>query len=160
MSVGPLAVEIICVFILSAYLLHRYGNWRKQHVVVTLATFVSWYFSFIIIFILPLDVSSTIYKQCIYDHEKREELTTAFPLNKSEYDVLYSSPSENKSTSLAVSNLLPTDVTTENSTLVLELTSIVRRDISKDCGRPWSYVPSSILPDMWIIVYWTSQILT
>ena len=58
MSVGPLAVEIACVCCLAAFLLHRYGNWRKQHVLVTLATFISWYFSFMIIFVLPLDVSS------------------------------------------------------------------------------------------------------
>ena len=58
MSVAPLAVEILVVCCLAGYLLHRYGNWRKQHVLVTLAAFVSWYFSLLIIVILPLDVSS------------------------------------------------------------------------------------------------------
>lgn len=58
MSAGPLTVEIICTFILAVLLIHRYGDWRKQHVLVTLATFVAWYFSLMIIFILPLDVSS------------------------------------------------------------------------------------------------------
>ena len=58
MSVGPLAVEIGVVCCLVAWLLHRYGNWRKQHVLVTIAVFIAWYFSFLIIVILPLDVSS------------------------------------------------------------------------------------------------------
>ena len=57
MSAGPLIVEIICTCVLAAYLLHRYGDLRKQHVLVTLATFIAWYFSLMIIFILPLDVS-------------------------------------------------------------------------------------------------------
>lgn len=58
MSVGPLVTEILCVFVLAAYLLHKYGDWRKQHPAVTLATFISWYFSLIIVFMLPLDVTT------------------------------------------------------------------------------------------------------
>ncbi|XP_077980885.1 G-protein coupled receptor-associated protein LMBRD2-like [Glandiceps talaboti] len=160
MSVGPLAVEIICVFILSAYLLHRYSNWRKQHIVVTLATFVSWYFSFIIIFILPLDVSSTKYQQCIYEHEKVEEISSLPASNDSDIptyfprDVDISVENDNSTT-----YEVPYFTTTLNSTETTELTSIVRREIF-DCGKPWSYVPDTILPDMWKIVYWTSQILT
>ena len=57
MSAGPLVVEIILTCFLAAFLLHRYGDLRKQHVLVTLFTFIAWYFSFMIIFILPLDVS-------------------------------------------------------------------------------------------------------
>lgn len=58
MSVGPLTVEIICTFCISAYLLWKCGNWQKHHVLVTGGVLVSWYFSFIIVFILPLDISS------------------------------------------------------------------------------------------------------
>jgi hypothetical protein len=32
---------------------------------VTIAVLVAWYFSFLIIFVLPLDVSSTAYRQCL-----------------------------------------------------------------------------------------------
>jgi hypothetical protein len=58
MSAGPLVVEIICTCCLAAFLLHRYGDLRKQHALTTFFTFVAWYFSFLIVFVLPLDVSS------------------------------------------------------------------------------------------------------
>ena len=57
MSAAPFTVEMIFVFLLTLCLLHQYGNWRKQHWLVTTAVFISWYFSFLIVFILPLDVS-------------------------------------------------------------------------------------------------------
>ena len=58
MSAAPFTVEMILVFLLTLCLLHQYGNWRKQHWLVTVAVFVAWYFSFLIVFILPLDVSA------------------------------------------------------------------------------------------------------
>lgn len=58
MSYGPLVVEIVCIFIVTAFLLNHYGNLRKQRILVTVGAFVAWYFSFMIIFILPLDVTS------------------------------------------------------------------------------------------------------
>ena len=58
MSIVPLAVDIAAVCCLAALLLHRYGNWRTQHVGVTLVVFIAWYFSFMIIFALPIDVSN------------------------------------------------------------------------------------------------------
>ena len=58
MSLAPLIVEVSCVCVLALYLIHYYGNWRKQHLLVTLAAFVSWYFSLLIIFTLPIDVSN------------------------------------------------------------------------------------------------------
>ena len=66
MSAGPLIIEIICTCVLAAYLLHRYGDLRKQHVLVTLATFIAWYFSLMIIFILPLDVSLVSIDMCVW----------------------------------------------------------------------------------------------
>ena len=35
----------------------QYANWRKLSPIVCGSTFIGWYFSFIIIFVLPLDVS-------------------------------------------------------------------------------------------------------
>lgn len=58
MSAGPLIVDIIVAFILAAGLLYRYGNWQRHHFLVTLAVLISWYFSLLIVFVLPLDVSS------------------------------------------------------------------------------------------------------
>lgn len=50
--------EIISAFILAACLLYRYGDCYRNHIIVTLAVLTAWYFSFLIMFILPLDVSS------------------------------------------------------------------------------------------------------
>ena len=49
---------LLAVFAATSFTLYRYGNVRQQHILVTLATLVAWYFSFIIVFILPLDISS------------------------------------------------------------------------------------------------------
>lgn len=58
MALWPLTFEIIVTFVLSAGLLYRYGNWATQNVVTTVSVFVAWFFSFIVIFILPLDIST------------------------------------------------------------------------------------------------------
>lgn len=51
-------VEIISAFILAATLLYRYGDCYRNHILVTVSVLTAWYFSFVIMFILPLDVSS------------------------------------------------------------------------------------------------------
>ena len=58
MSVVPLIVNIGTVFCIIACLHYHYGNWRKHHVIVTVATFLAWFLSTMIIFVLPIDVSS------------------------------------------------------------------------------------------------------
>uniref|UniRef100_A0A0N4ZBT2 LMBR1 domain-containing protein 2 n=1 Tax=Parastrongyloides trichosuri TaxID=131310 RepID=A0A0N4ZBT2_PARTI len=65
MATQLLIIQLLLVGILSAVLLNRYGNWRKQHKIVILLTFIGWYTSFIIIFILPLDVGITFYHKCV-----------------------------------------------------------------------------------------------
>ncbi|XP_034398147.1 G-protein coupled receptor-associated protein LMBRD2B-like isoform X2 [Cyclopterus lumpus] len=67
MSGAALAVVVVVVFLLALYLLQRYGDLRRQQRMVLLGTLLSWYLCFLIVFILPLDVSTTIYKQCILD---------------------------------------------------------------------------------------------
>lgn len=67
MAVGPLVSEVCFTFVLAAVLLHRYGNFSQHPLLVTVSVFVAWYFSFTIIFILPLDVSTTAYRQCLHD---------------------------------------------------------------------------------------------
>ncbi|XP_061881831.1 G-protein coupled receptor-associated protein LMBRD2B-like [Entelurus aequoreus] len=68
MSGAALVVVLVAVFFLALYLLHRYGDlWRQQRMVL-LGTLVSWYLCFLIVFVMPLDVSTTIYKQCLLDN--------------------------------------------------------------------------------------------
>lgn len=106
MSLGPLLTDVVVTFCLAAGLLYHYGNCMRHHIVVTIAVLIAWYFSFLIVFVLPLDVSSTVYRQCIGKNE-----------------------------------------TTENGTEI-------------DCKKPWSDVPDNVFPNLWRVVYWTSQCLT
>lgn len=82
MSGGALGIEIVLVFFLPLFLLHRYGHFRKQHPLVLFGTLLSWYLCFLIVFILPLDVSTTIYNQCKIDNEKPRDLTSSDPFNQ------------------------------------------------------------------------------
>ncbi|KAJ8945114.1 hypothetical protein NQ318_001579 [Aromia moschata] len=65
MSYTPLVSKILLSFILSSTVLYRYGNWFRHRIFVTLVVLLAWYCSFLIIFALPLDVLSTVYRQCL-----------------------------------------------------------------------------------------------
>uniref|UniRef100_A0A9J8DI28 LMBR1 domain containing 2a n=1 Tax=Cyprinus carpio carpio TaxID=630221 RepID=A0A9J8DI28_CYPCA len=69
MSGVALAVEVVVVFFLALFLLHRYGDFRKQYRMVLFATLLAWFLCFLIVFIIPLDVSTTIYNQCKTDNQ-------------------------------------------------------------------------------------------
>uniref|UniRef100_A0A3P9NIB4 LMBR1 domain containing 2b n=1 Tax=Poecilia reticulata TaxID=8081 RepID=A0A3P9NIB4_POERE len=58
MSGAALGLEIVLVFFLALFLLHRYGDFRKQQRMVLFGTLLAWYLCFLIVFILPLDVST------------------------------------------------------------------------------------------------------
>lgn len=60
MVLGALLTEIIVAFLLAGTLLFKYGNVFRHHIIVTISVLIAWYFSLLIIFILPLDVSSVI----------------------------------------------------------------------------------------------------
>ena len=66
MTVGPLVTEITCTFVVAASILYRYGDWFRHHIIVTLSVLIAWYFSFLIIFILPLDVTSVSLHSLIF----------------------------------------------------------------------------------------------
>lgn len=62
---------LLAVFAVSLFTLYSYSNIRKQHVIVTVATLIAWYSSFIIVFILPLDISAVstfILLHCLYKY--------------------------------------------------------------------------------------------
>ncbi|KAM7416820.1 hypothetical protein PAMA_018740 [Pampus argenteus] len=85
MSGAALAVVVVVVFLLTFYLLQRYGDLRRQQRMVLFGTLLSWYLCFLIVFILPLDVSTTIYKQCILDNEPHPTpVTPARHINQTE----------------------------------------------------------------------------
>lgn len=155
MSAGPLVVEIICTCVVAAFLLHRYGDLRKQHVLVTLATFIAWYFSLMIIFILPLDVSLTFFRQCLHDNAPPTTTVAATTLTMN----VTQSPIET-SPALRVRREI------NDSFAGAPISPGENQDPAEDdsahavCQQPISYVPDHVLPALWRVVYWTSQVLT
>uniref|UniRef100_A0AC35U6M4 G_PROTEIN_RECEP_F3_4 domain-containing protein n=1 Tax=Rhabditophanes sp. KR3021 TaxID=114890 RepID=A0AC35U6M4_9BILA len=91
MGLQVLIIQLSFVAVLSALLLNKYGNWRIQHKIVTLSTFIGWYLSFIIIFVLPLDVGITFYEKCISEqmNSNQSTLTCDQPNGMVDNDVLY-----------------------------------------------------------------------
>lgn len=53
-----LLIEFSLALLLAVYLLFKYGNFRRQNPFVTGCTLLVWFLSFVIIFLLPVDVSS------------------------------------------------------------------------------------------------------
>ncbi len=53
-----LLIEFVLALVLAVYLLHKYGDIRRQNPFVTICTLTIWFMSFVIIFLLPVDVSS------------------------------------------------------------------------------------------------------
>ena len=115
MSVAPFIIEFVFVFVATLVTLHFYGNLRKNHFLVSLAVFVSWFFSFLIVFILPMDVTNTCYQDCL----KRA--------------------AEHQAKNI-----------TDNKTIIP----------GYECLKPWSNMPTDVLPDLWRVIYWSSQFLS
>ena len=53
-----LVFSVISAFALSSGFLYRYGNIQRQHPIVTISVLIAWAFSFLIVFTIPLDVTS------------------------------------------------------------------------------------------------------
>ncbi|GIX73917.1 g-protein coupled receptor-associated protein LMBRD2 [Caerostris extrusa] len=132
--------RIVYDLISSLFIFIRYIH----HILVTVNVFIAWYFAFIIICILPLDVSSTAYRQCFrnyFDSSTSPPVITAVtPTNSTEVISNTTSVEQNKS----IQN------NAEFQSLTLE----------NPCIMPWSYVPDEVLQSLWRVVYWTAQTLT
>lgn len=53
-----LMLSVIVALCLAVVSLYRYGNVQRQHPIVTLSVLTAWSFSFLIVFAIPLDVTS------------------------------------------------------------------------------------------------------
>lgn len=53
-----LLIEFSLALLLATYLLYKYANFRRQNPLVTLCTLLVWFLSFVMISLLPVDVSS------------------------------------------------------------------------------------------------------
>ncbi|XP_059048256.1 LMBR1 domain-containing protein 2 homolog isoform X1 [Achroia grisella] len=82
-------IELISALILAATLLYRYGDCYRNHIIVTVSVLTAWYFSFVIMFILPLDITFTIQRSQenttnIQPVQQSNENTTASPVDPCE----------------------------------------------------------------------------
>lgn len=53
-----LVISVVVALLLATVSIYRYGNVQRQHPIVTLSVLIAWSFSFLIVFIIPLDVTS------------------------------------------------------------------------------------------------------
>lgn len=53
-----LTFGIIFALTIATASLYRYGNVQRQHILVTISVLTAWCFSFLIVFTIPLDVTS------------------------------------------------------------------------------------------------------
>ncbi|XP_066584136.1 LMBR1 domain-containing protein 2 homolog [Prorops nasuta] len=83
MTLGPFVTEVVAAFCLAAILLYKYGNIFRHHLIVTISVLIAWYFSLLIIFILPLDVSSTVFRQCVQQNVHNVSILKQYVQNDS-----------------------------------------------------------------------------
>lgn len=57
MSSLALGFNIFISCFITLLFLYRCGNYRRQHPITTIAVFISWAFSVMFVFLLPLDIS-------------------------------------------------------------------------------------------------------
>ena len=62
MSSVAFIVNIVFSCLITLFFLYRCGNYRRQHPITTAAVFIAWFFSVLIVFILPLDISLVRWK--------------------------------------------------------------------------------------------------
>lgn len=150
-----LTFGIFAAIFLASVLLYRYGNIPRQHILVTLSVLTAWCFSFLIVFTIPLDVTSVSkFKNVQYFtlHNITNPLQTLYRQCLAEHSSPVAPPA---------SATLPT-LGSNNSTLPSIRTNSVN-DLQlppEECQEPWGMVPASVFPNLWRIIYWSSQFLT
>jgi len=66
-----LSFGIVAALFLASISLYRYGNIPRQHILVTLSVLTAWCFSFLIVFSIPLDVTSVSWVSKILSRNRR-----------------------------------------------------------------------------------------
>jgi len=142
MAYGVFTFDVIVTLLLSGWLLFSYGDWMRHRLLVTLAVLVAWYFSFLIITVLPLDVSSTAYRQCVNAtiEQHMQHINTS-------------------TTHVSRSNLT-SNWSQHDKRLLDEVDGADIAIRSDHCTEPHTLMDPSTLPSLWRIVYWSSQFLT
>jgi len=157
--------DLLIAFVAAAALLWRYANWKQQPILVTLAVLLAWYFSLLIIFVIPLDVSSTIYSACSNTSDSLATVTQNSTTTELDLSVSNSTPSTpsgvahtDNITSLPNLNISTTSFPPEPKSSTPH--SLRKRATTESCPPPSSLLPDGTLLSLWRVVYWTSQLLT
>ena len=126
----------------------RYSDVLRQPLAVTLAVLTAWYFSFLIIFIIPIDVSNTIYRKfnCTNNTLNPEEFHSVDQSN-----ILFAGTTLSNESSTTSPTTTSTTTTTESST---------ERPAAPCPAPPASLVSGPMLYSLWLVVYWSSAGLT
>ncbi|KAI4887818.1 hypothetical protein NFI96_005377 [Prochilodus magdalenae] len=177
MGAWVLGLDVCGCALLAFLLLRRYGDLAKQHRMVLLATLLAWCLCFIIVFTIPLDVStvSTWGQESppphhLY-HNSRDTSVPALALHRFLLYLLGHAPLK-FSRRVRLPHLGQTlynqcvidnqhRVSTADHSNQTDNSSVLPTErVPEVCDKPWSYIPDGILPIFWRVVYWTSQSLT
>lgn len=154
MGFGLLVFELLGALFIASFILWSYGNVPKATPAVLLAVLIAWYFSLCIVTILPNDISATFYRQCEADHNFIPPTTTIAPnsTNITETPVLQQlqdfGPEAYDDSSLQGYNRVKRELAPDF------------KPPGSDCIRPASLVPEKVIPTLYRIVYWSTQLLT
>ena len=97
----------------------------------------------------------TFYRQCIEDEAKPTSTAVAvLTTNHTPTTTTTPGPLPDNMTRAIINASSTTESTTAGSS------SLMPVPFDTSCQKPWSYVPPYILPTLWRVVYWTSQVLT
>ena len=155
MAAGQFTFDVISALIISGYLLYSYSNWFRQRIAVTIAVLVAWYFSFLIVLVLPLDVSSTAYKQCLLTVQSSNSLQNGTEVSPSP-DTSTAHPEQDINSAMSHAGEDVRVTTTSNSSA----TPPLNEGPETECKEPYSLLGEGVLPNLWRVVYWSSQLLT
>lgn len=164
----PTFVEIVACFLLATALLNRYSDMVNNNIVTIVGVFISWFFSFMVIFMLPTDLTSTAYRQCLLDNPGNSTnmttTTTIAPMQliNSNIDISRSISIPQHSTFANFSAPLNPNSshTNSSSTTISPNTNGTDPFNQSPCVVPWNYLSDRVLTKLWRFIYWTSQFLT
>eukprot|EP00050_Salpingoeca_kvevrii_P016752 m.58389 g.58389 ORF g.58389 m.58389 type:complete len:715 (+) comp7140_c0_seq1:132-2276(+) len=129
MTAGIFVVDVLAVACFSLLMLRKYGDIRKSYA-VSATVLITWFFSFSIVTILPLDVSAAFYRNCVHSW-------------------YCGGPGDGTPECAA-----------DGDFRVSRVDNLCHAAADCKCEQPWSYINDETLPSFWGVVYWSSQLLT
>lgn len=177
MAVSFFACEIIGAFLLAAGILWSYGRVQKHTLPILLVVLIAWYFSLLIVTILPNDISATVYRQC--KEQNRIPIapiinvtTTQSPIQLpgdggESRDVPVDVPPSYSYDSLPDDESIPAyGQSRYSSNRRREKRELMpgygQTSVQSKCIEPPSYVDNDVvsIKVLYRLVYWTTQLLT